>query len=112
MGDIERAPERVAVNCSPARTGAWLTWPVVENSEPLREFEVEYVRADIHAGAVETLAVLVRLKDGPRDDAYRAAKDAAWDAAREVVRNHAPDFNDEAQCDCGAGEHEPCHCKP
>jgi hypothetical protein len=30
------------------------------------------------AAAVEALAELVRLKDGPRDDAYRAAKDAAW----------------------------------
>jgi hypothetical protein len=33
----------------------------------------------------EALAELVRLKDGPRDDAYRAAKDAAWERAREVL---------------------------
>lgn len=32
------------------------------------------------------LRELVRLKDGPRDDAYRASKDAAWDAARDVLR--------------------------
>jgi hypothetical protein len=32
------------------------------------------------------LAELVRLKDGPRDAAYRAAKDAAWQAAREALR--------------------------
>jgi hypothetical protein len=38
------------------------------------------------AGAVGALRQLVRLKDGPRDDAYRAAKDAAWDAARDVLR--------------------------
>jgi len=31
------------------------------------------------------LAELVRLKDGPRDNAYRAAKDAAWDAARRAL---------------------------
>jgi hypothetical protein len=31
------------------------------------------------------LAELVRLKDGPRDDAYRAAKDAAWQAARDAL---------------------------
>lgn len=36
-------------------------------------------------GAVEALRELVRLKDGPRDDAYRAAKDAAWQAARDVL---------------------------
>lgn len=29
---------------------------------------------------------LVRLKDDPRDDAYRAEKDAAWQAAREALR--------------------------
>lgn len=37
----------------------------------------------------EALRELVRLKDGPRDDAYRAAKDAAWDAAR-VALNEGP----------------------
>jgi hypothetical protein len=43
------------------------------------------------AAAVEALAELVRLKDGPRDDAYRAAKDAAWDTARDIVtRHHVP----------------------
>jgi hypothetical protein len=31
------------------------------------------------------LAELVRLKDGPRDDAYRASKDAAWQAARDAL---------------------------
>jgi hypothetical protein len=33
----------------------------------------------------DALAELVRLKDGPRDDAYRAAKDAAWDAGRAAL---------------------------
>jgi hypothetical protein len=37
----------------------------------------------------EALAELVRLKDGPRDDAYRAAKDAAWDRARDVLAYNA-----------------------
>lgn len=39
-----------------------------------------------HACPVEAaLRELVRLKDGPRDDAYRATKDAAWDAARAAL---------------------------
>lgn len=33
----------------------------------------------------EVLAELVRLKDGARDDTYRAVKDAAWARAREVL---------------------------
>jgi hypothetical protein len=48
--------------------------------------KVEYlVPASRLRGAVDALAELVRLKDGPRDEAYRAAKDAAWDAARAVL---------------------------
>lgn len=35
--------------------------------------------------ATEILRELLRLKDGPRDDAYRAAKDAAWERARGFV---------------------------
>lgn len=31
------------------------------------------------------LAHLVRLKDGPRDDAYRAEKEGAWQAARDAL---------------------------
>lgn len=33
----------------------------------------------------DALADLVRLKDGPRDDAYRQKKDAAWDRARTLL---------------------------
>ena len=33
----------------------------------------------------EALATLVDLKDGPRDEAYRAAKDEAWARARGVL---------------------------
>lgn len=33
----------------------------------------------------DPLAELVRLKDGPRDEGYRAAKDAAWEQARHVL---------------------------
>jgi hypothetical protein len=47
--------------------------------------EVEVVPLTDYQGAVDALAELVRLKDGPRDEAYRAAKDAAWDAARAVL---------------------------
>lgn len=35
------------------------------------------------------LAELVTLKDGPRDEHYRAAKDAAWDRARALL-HHQP----------------------
>jgi hypothetical protein len=38
-----------------------------------------------HDRVRSALAELVRLKDGPRDDAYRGAKDAAWDAARAAL---------------------------
>lgn len=40
--------------------------------------------------AVETL---VRLKDGPRDDSYRAAKDTTWEVARSVLSS-APDTDE------------------
>lgn len=33
----------------------------------------------------EVLVGLVRLKDGPRDEPYRKAKNAAWDRARQVL---------------------------
>ena len=36
--------------------------------------------------AVEALRFLVELKDGPRDEAYRAAKPGAWEAARVAVK--------------------------
>lgn len=32
---------------------------------------------------------LLALKDGPRDDAYRAAKEPAWQALREALRDDA-----------------------
>lgn len=41
--------------------------------------------------ATAALRELVRLKDGPRDDSYRAAKDAAWKRARRVLRGGASD---------------------
>lgn len=41
------------------------------------------------------LRELVRLKDGPRDDAYRAAKDAAWKRARDVLRESGGRYVDE-----------------
>lgn len=39
------------------------------------------------------LEELVRLKDGPRDDAYLAAKDAAWKAARDALASRGADQN-------------------
>jgi hypothetical protein len=35
--------------------------------------------------ATEALRMLVQLKDGPRDDLYRAVKDDAWAEARRVL---------------------------
>jgi hypothetical protein len=49
------------------------------------------------------LAELVRLKDGPRDDAYRAEKDAAWQSAREALTAS------EAQDALGAAASAPQH---
>lgn len=37
--------------------------------------------------AAAVLAELVRLKDGPRDDAYRAARDGAWERAQKVLES-------------------------
>ena len=34
----------------------------------------------------EALAELVLLKDGPRDEHYRATKDAAWERARAALK--------------------------
>lgn len=54
--------------------------------EKNRELATEVSRLDYQLeGVVRALRELVRLKDGPRDDAYRDAKDAAWDTARAVL---------------------------
>jgi len=50
------------------------------------DLKTDYEVLDERVQAVRApLVELVRLKDGPRDDAYRAAKDAAWDAARAAI---------------------------
>jgi hypothetical protein len=70
----------------------WLKWvqggPIASARQPVSQDAgwAEVVPAEQLRGAVEALRELVRLKDGPRDDAYRAAKDAAWDMARDVLR--------------------------
>jgi hypothetical protein len=65
-----------------------------QSRSPLREPERSLFReacrqrdeARTEADRLRTaLTELVRLKDGPRDDAYRAAKDDAWQAAREAL---------------------------
>jgi hypothetical protein len=53
-------------------------------SRPEHEQRIERLEAE-NARLREALAELVCLKDGPRDDAYRAAKDAAWQAARDAL---------------------------
>jgi hypothetical protein len=57
-----------------------------DRGELVRRITTSYVPARHYQGAVDALAELVRLKDGPRDNAYRAAKDAAWDAAWDEAR--------------------------
>ncbi len=47
-----------------------------------------------HSMVVRALRILVKLKDGPRDDAYRAAKDHAWDNARMVIARHERRLDD------------------
>jgi hypothetical protein len=88
MADIERLAERLTrwecPECG-SHTGSGRSHTI--DCTTMERVEVEYIRAAEYEGAVNALAELVRLKDGPRDDAYRAAKDAAWDAARAVV-NH------------------------
>lgn len=42
-----------------------------------------------HDALRSALALLVRLKDGPRDDTYEVAKPLAWQAAREVLARTA-----------------------
>lgn len=68
---------------------------LLEGGVPVDEREFAEARAvwkeQVHErsmqllAALDALAKLVCLKDGPRDDAYRAAKDAAWDEARSVL---------------------------
>lgn len=45
----------------------------------------EALRGPAAIEALGALAELVRLKDGPRDAGYRAAKDEAWRVARRLV---------------------------
>lgn len=53
--------------------------------EPLVEELREVVGWEQDAAAA-ALRNLVRLKDGPRDDAYRFFKEPAWQRARDIVR--------------------------
>jgi hypothetical protein len=50
--------------------------------DSIRDF-LDRERKSLTARSV--LSELVRLKDGPRDEAYRVAKDAAWQRARDVL---------------------------
>jgi len=52
------------------------------------------VTSERHAGIERALRELVRLKDGPRDVAYVAAKEAAWQAARVVLADVSVDDHD------------------
>lgn len=56
---------------------------------PARRGESERMHAE-HDVLRSALSLLVRLKDGPRDHTYDAAKPIAWQAAREVLDRTAP----------------------
>lgn len=61
----------------------WIDAVVASKDAAIRERElVERENVALRTA----LAELVRLKDGPRNDAYRAAKDAAWEAGRKALR--------------------------
>jgi hypothetical protein len=69
----------------------WVYQGELEEQRPPEDDEGLYVEvvlaADLDAllEARAALADLVRLKDGPRDDAYRVQKDAAWDRGRNAL---------------------------
>jgi predicted DNA-binding protein len=66
--------------------------PLVDETEQLRD----------------ALSELVRLKDGPRDDAYRAEKDAVWEAARTALGlPHKSDDPEESPFDMPALDDRP-----
>lgn len=74
-----------------ARAHACVDLPVGETKQRLRAAVGDAMGALNKAGKVrEALAELVRLKDGPRDDAYRDGKDAAWQRARELLTEERP----------------------
>jgi hypothetical protein len=54
MSNIERGPERIDVGVARADGTYWLWRDIIEPTKPVFE-KVEYVRADIHQGAVEAL---------------------------------------------------------
>lgn len=68
------ADQLIGVMDTPSLARAAIT---AANGDAGLKEEVERLRS--------VIAELVRLKDGPRDDAYRASRDAAWQAARESL---------------------------
>lgn len=60
--------------------------PVRPRSDPSASAQAEDQRLrDEHEALRSALALLVRLKDGPRDSTYEIAKPLAWQAARDVL---------------------------
>lgn len=53
---------------------------IAEHEESIRAAKAQ---RDRYRAALEDL---VRLKDGPRDEAYRVAKEQAWERARLALR--------------------------
>lgn len=74
-----------------ARLHASVALPDGEDKQRLRVAVKDAMGALGEAGRVrQALTELVRLKDGPRDDAYRETKDAAWQRARELLAEERP----------------------
>lgn len=69
-----------------ARLHAFVALPEGETKQRLRVAVDDALSALTEAATVrQVLAELVRLKDGPRDDAYRSTNDAAWQRARDLL---------------------------
>jgi len=79
--------------CSPTSEPGWYSefGGFVGGYQMLRDVEVLRVGIGEPAAALRsTLAVLVELHDGPRDDHYRSRKPLAWQAARDALGEPAP----------------------
>lgn len=68
--------------------------PAIELREQGEKLTASDQRVKKLEDAREALALLVELKDGPRDDHYRAMKDRAWHRAREALSTLRGDSDD------------------
>ena len=89
MGNIERTPERMAVCQHPHGEGVW--WDVNARPHPgcIQDCDctpVEYVRADLHRGAVEALDFITGGKDHPVWTPIYQAAGGGYEGLQAVAR--------------------------